>query len=446
MSDLKELIKNIKIQQRAQNENFVIYIKETGKIEKIANRRPIDIPEHLEVAVVPVSTVQPILDGVKSVSEYSVVYDFSVKQIVVKQNNYEDHYSSANNFVHQFTKTNTNRDTHASFDAVYEGANVNIFIKQDSYYKDDLVWYNGAVYKFLVDKEQGEEFKFTDVDVFVENVKISDAPTIDHDIDLEVESAIYEGVHVDVWYDELEHKQGQHVWYKNAVYVMKTDQEKNTKFKKENCKLLEDNVILYDDENTALKFAEPKLIGDKYLKFNKLFMKNVHKILHEKSLGNVFFYSGKRFLIEASNDEIAVIDVLNSDLYSYEKMSVYPVGELKNGDIVLNGTRLFCYHVDKQFDLIIRKNNVERKWEVHLNPHTKKFLTTAGFTSEDTIFVSVTEKYDPNILYKTINIPVESLVQKGSLYIDFEDRNEKDLDCSIYTTKYFENYGYEEIN
>lgn len=68
MSDLKELIKNIKIQQRAQNENFVIYIKETGKIEKIANRRPIDIPEHLEVAVVPVSTVQPILDGVKSVS------------------------------------------------------------------------------------------------------------------------------------------------------------------------------------------------------------------------------------------------------------------------------------------------------------------------------------------------------------------------------------------
>ena len=151
-------------------------------------------------------------------------------------------------------------------------------------------------------------------------------------------------------------------------------------------------------------------------------------------------------MIEASNDEIAVIDVLNSDLYSYEKMSVYPVGELKNGDIVLNGTRLFCYHVDKQFDLIIRKNNVERKWEVHLNPHTKKFLTTAGFTSEDTIFVSVTEKYDPNILYKTINIPVESLVQKGSLYIDFEDTSERNLDCSIYTTKYFENYGYEEIN
>lgn len=446
MSDLKELIKNIKIQQRAQNENFVIYIKETGKIEKIANRRPIDIPEHLDVAVVPVATVQPILDGVKSVSEYSVVYDFSVKQIVVKQNNYEDHYSSANNFVHQFTKTNTNRDTHAVFDAVYEGANVNIFIKQDQYYKDDLVWYNGAVYKFLVDKEQGEEFKFTDVEVFVENVKISDAPTIDHDIDLEIESPIYKGVHVDVWYDELEHKQGQHVWYKNAVYVMTIDQKKNTKFKKENCKLLEDNVILYDDENTALKFAEPKLIGDKYLKFNKLFMKDVHKILHEKSLGNVFFYSGKRFLIEASNDEIAVIDVLNSDLYSYEKMSVYPVGELKNGDIVLNGTRLFCYHVDKQFDLIIRKNNPESKWEIHLNPHTKKFLTTAGFTSEDTIFVSVTEKYDPNILYKTINIPVESLVQKGSLYIDFEDRNEKDLDCSIYTTKYFENYGYEEIN
>ena len=75
MSNLKDIIQNIKIQQTAQNENFVVYIKDTGKIEKITNRRPIDILEHIEVVVVPTSTIQPIFDGTKSVSEITVVYD-----------------------------------------------------------------------------------------------------------------------------------------------------------------------------------------------------------------------------------------------------------------------------------------------------------------------------------------------------------------------------------
>ncbi len=448
MSNLKDIIQNIKIQQTAQNENFVVYIKDTGKIEKITNRRPIDILEHLEVVVVPTSTIQPILDGTKSVSEFTVVYDYAVKQIVVKQNNYEDHYSSANNFVHTFTKTNTNRDTHAVFDVVYEGASVSIFIKQDSYYKGDLVWYNGAVYKFLVDKKEEEEFNINSVSVFVENVKISDAPTIDHNIDLEIETEIFKNVHVDVWYDKLSHVKGQHVWFKNNVYILLTDQEKNTKFNKKNCKLVEENVILYSDENDSLTFSEPKNTGDKYLKYNKMFMKDVHQIMHEKTLGNVFFYSGQRFLIESTTDEIVVIDTFNSDIYSYEKMSVYPVTELNNGDIVLNGTNLFLYHVDKEFDLILRKNNPDKRWEIHLNPHTKKFLTTAGYTSYDQIFLSITEKYDPNILYKTINLSVENLIQKDLLEVYFTDsfEFEEDLDFSVYTTKYFENYGYEVIN
>ena len=179
-----------------------------------------------------------------------------------------------------------------------------------------------------------------------------------------------------------------------------------------------------------------------------MFMKDVHQIMHEKTLGNVFFYSGQRFLIESTTDEIVVIDTFNSDIYSYEKMSVYPVTELNNGDIVLNGTKLFLYHVDKEFDLILRKNNPDKRWEIHLNPHTKKFLTTAGYTSYDQIFLSITEKYDPNILYKTINLSVENLIQKDLLEVYFTDsfEFEEDLDFSVYTTKYFENYGYEVIN
>ena len=42
MSNLRELLDSIKVQQAQQNESYVSYEKSTGKIYKITNRRPID--------------------------------------------------------------------------------------------------------------------------------------------------------------------------------------------------------------------------------------------------------------------------------------------------------------------------------------------------------------------------------------------------------------------
>ena len=81
----------------------------------------------------------------------------------------------------------------------------------------------------------------------------------------------YEGIHVDVWYDELEHLAGQHVWKDNVVYKILEDQNKNTEFNLANCQLILEDVLLYSDQNDTLPTVKEVLIGDIILDNNKIY-------------------------------------------------------------------------------------------------------------------------------------------------------------------------------
>lgn len=446
MSNLKDLINSIKIQQAQQNESYVSYDKADGKIYKITSKRPLETS--YEVIAVPSDVVAPILEGTKSAADYTVIYDFAAKQVVVKQVNYEDHYNAANLFMHEFTRVSTSRDGHSNFDKIYEGISVDIWIKQDSYKAGQLVFYNNNVYKLSCDNKADEEFDIENSLLFVEDVKLTNASTIDHTVALEVNTPIYDGIHVDVWYEELEHVAGQHIFYKDTVYKLKADQKKNTKFKKSNCEVVVENVILYNDENKLLKFDEVNGIGDKFLDHNKLYMRDLHEIYHEREFGETFFYSGNN-LIEVKDGEISVINLATSDIYSVDKnfLRIDALEGLRNGSKILIGKDLYLFHVDREFDLVIKQNNKLKQWEFSLNPITKKFLKTAGFSTDDVVYFSVTEKYDPNILYKSLSIPVQDLISNENVNIKFEeDTDFTNIETSLYTTKYFENYGHEVIN
>ena len=63
----------------------------------------------------------------------------------------------------------------------------------------------------------------------------------------------FKGIHVDVWYDELEHLEGQHVWKDDNVYRVLKDQEVNTEFNLDNLDCVATNIQLLEDENKELK-------------------------------------------------------------------------------------------------------------------------------------------------------------------------------------------------
>ena len=82
----------------------------------------------------------------------------------------------------------------------------------------------------------------------------------------------YVGMHIDVWYDEVLHLAGQHVWKNNNVYKVIKDQPANTKFNIDNAELIVENVKMYRDENKALTIDDTVDVGDLILKYNNIFL------------------------------------------------------------------------------------------------------------------------------------------------------------------------------
>lgn len=447
MSNLKELIDSIKVQQASADFSFISYNKDSGAIIKIESRRPLE--SNHSILSVETDKVLPILEGKKSINDYIVIYDLSTKQIIFKEKYYEDNYNSASLFMHQFPKTKTNSNSHYVFDEIYEGVDINIWLKADSYPKGSFVFYNNNVYKLLQDNAQDEEFNFKNAVIFVENVKLTTTNTFDHSIVLERNLPIYEGIHIDVWYKELSHKAGQHIWHKGTVYRLKKDQKANTNFKKSNTEVIVKDVILFEDENNMLKFDDPKTKGDKFLSFNHLYIKDDYGINHNKTHGEVYFYSNNNVIVHNDDDVIQIVNTSTKEIFSLDedKLNINKIDTVKNGEKILVGKKLYITHVDKEIDLLIVQNNSQKHWEVSINPTTKAFLRTSGYSTDDTAYFSITAKYDPNILYESLTIPIQDLISHEEVIIGFNDKLDyESLEPSLYTTKYFENYAHEVIN
>jgi len=83
---------------------------------------------------------------------------------------------------------------------------------------------------------------------------------------------IYQDIFVDVWYNELEHLPGQHVWHNYNVYKILSYQDKDTVFSISNAEKKLENVKLFADHNESLSFDRNLENNDIFLSYNKLFM------------------------------------------------------------------------------------------------------------------------------------------------------------------------------
>jgi hypothetical protein len=191
----------------------------------------------------------------------------------------------------------------------------------------------------------------------------------------------YIGIYIDVWYDDLQHLAGQHVWKDNVVYKMLTDQDSHTKFTTDNVELVVADVKLHSDENKDLVINDSIEPGDLILKHNNIF-----------------------------------------------------VFDINDCDVTLEN------------DVVIRQDTDKGEWNLQINPHTKKFLRMSGYNPKETLYFSITSKYDPNILYRSLEFTVGDLITEDVPAIPFKFAAESSpQNVSIYTAKYFDSYAHEVI-
>lgn len=97
----------------------------------------------------------------------------------------------------------------------------------------------------------------------------------------------------------------------------------------------------------------------------------------------------------------------------------------------------------KKVDVLLQQDIQNKKWNIDLSDKIKENLRKESVYIRSSLFFSITKKDDPNILYRTISIPIGELV-KGAVSVPFESDEEIDKKkISVYTSKYFEIYKHE---
>lgn len=90
-----------------------------------------------------------------------------------------------------------------------------------------------------------------------------------------------------------------------------------------------------------------------------------------------------------------------------------------------------------QFDLLIEQDNIKKEFRIHLSGAMKDQYHLNSKSNQH-IFCYVTAENDPNILYKTLDIPLRNLLQSHYYTISYGDYD--GTLCNIFSMRYFQNY------
>lgn len=447
MSNLQELIKKIQV-SAVDPESYIYYNSDDGKIHKISGKNIPD--ENYSIFAIPSDEVTPILSGARRLDEYIIFRDVSSKQLRLKEIEYQDNHKTALTMCYQLPIIKNLHDGHAALEKVYEGAEVYVYDPSCNYSKGQCVWYNNNnVYKLATDILANMEFDISVHKLFVKDVVITDLPTQNQSTEKLSMQPEYVGVHVDVWYKELSHLAGQHVWLNGTVYKLLEDQTANSEFTIDNAEVIVSNVKLYADENKSLKTVQNVSSGDILLDNNQLYSVQLIREEYDKDKISIFFFNAASSMIYYNNENVIEVDLSSiheTIVYKDLKLNLIDVADLKNKQIILSGKELYQVQIGKEYDIIVQQNTHNKTWSMIINPYAKQFLQTSGYKLTEKLYFSVTSKYDPNILYRTLEFSVADLLDNKTSVIPFITKLEQDSgDVSIYTAKYFDSYAHEVI-
>ena len=93
--------------------------------------------------------------------------------------------------------------------------------------------------------------------------------------------------------------------------------------------------------------------------------------------------------------------------------------------------------INYRFDLLIEQDNTKKEFRIRLSGLIKDQYHQ-GLISKQHIVCYVTAENDPNILYKTLDIPLNNLLQYHYYTIPYDDYDS--TPCNIFSIRYFHNY------
>ena len=93
--------------------------------------------------------------------------------------------------------------------------------------------------------------------------------------------------------------------------------------------------------------------------------------------------------------------------------------------------------VNYQFDMLIEQDNSKKEFRIRVSGSIKDQYRESLY-SKQRFLCYVTAENDPNILYKTLDIPLAKLLQYHYYTISYDDYD--GTPCNIFSMRYFYNY------
>jgi len=189
---------------------------------------------------------------------------------------------------------------------------------------------------------------------------------------------------------------------------------------------------------------------------NKLLFNVVYKVYFDKDSGNItsitnsnetgnYFeidFESVKSLLSGAERIVDYKVVYDTRKFEYE---IVP----KNQSIVSIDADDLIYKITtlQQPQISVIQNKKENKWTVEISEQLKSVLEEKGARLEEILFFSITQKDNPNILYRTFSCKICDLIKSKKIDFEYISQEElKDSALSIYTSRKFEYYSHEVIN
>lgn len=97
-------------------------------------------------------------------------------------------------------------------------------------------------------------------------------------------------------------------------------------------------------------------------------------------------------------------------------------------------------------DFTVIQDLQNKCWKFKINETLRDHLEKNNLSISTPLFFSITRKYDPHILYRTISIKFSNILEKLDFSIPFVYTNENTENLSIYTIKQLQTYKHEVLH
>jgi len=178
-------------------------------------------------------------------------------------------------------------------------------------------------------------------------------------------------------------------------------------------------------------------------------IKGISNVANEQTLPSVTVtFSQVKSLLEGSDVINNYKVIFSPDAKDYTFIRLDEQEEILQSihDVIFQFSPLIDTSIPLEYDptndITIIQDYAETCWKIYINGNLAQSLRNKKLYFDQTYEIYVTEFNDPNVLYKTLQVPMNELINNYYCILPFDQIDKDEVRVSLYARKIFEKYQY----